>query len=92
MKALTGPDFLVLNHDVDKRVFNPDGVKLALQGLREVASQLGLLGTYLGDSLACYLDQPQKYTSLDQAFGLVLAGGGKGISEMKEMLMLLMNV
>ena len=77
MKALTGPDFLVLNHDVDKRVFNPDKVKLALHGLREVASQLGLPGTYLGDSLTRYLDQPQNYSSLDQAFGLVLAGGGR---------------
>ena len=67
---LDGPGYLGLNHDIANRSFNRAKALEALKGLRLIAKDLGLPGSYLHDSLSRYLDNRRLYPSLESAFGL----------------------
>lgn len=82
---LNGSDYLVLNHDIAARKIDRDKAVQALAGLRLVAEDLGLPGKYLLDSIERFLNDRDTYPTLDSAFGLAPAGGGRPQYELNEM-------
>jgi hypothetical protein len=74
---LDGPAYLALNRDIANRSFDREKALEALRGLRSIATDLGLPGNYLADSISRFLDRPQDFPSLDSAFGLRKAAGGQ---------------
>ena len=83
MKNLTGTEFLRLNMDVEDRSRDSAIALEALRSLEQIATELGLPGVYLRDSLRRYLDRNNSFKTLDQSFGLASVVGPplKGWSE-----------
>ena len=75
MKKLKGTDFLVINANIIDKTQDPKVAREALRILKDLAPELGNPGTYLRDSLDRFFNQPERYKTLEQAFGLERISG-----------------